>query len=234
MIVQPISVAGIPALLYGEAADHVYICVHGKMGSKRDADGVAAIAVPRGWQVLSFDLPDHGDRKCAPVPGEVKNRCTVQEGVRDLRIILAYARERWAHIALFACSIGAYFSLMAFQQEKFERCLFQSPVLDMPHLIRKMFLWFGVDEERLEREGEIETPVDVLSWPYYSYAMTHPVEVWASDTRILFGGRDDLQDAEIPEAFAARFGAALTIEPDCDHPFNGAADRVQRWLQKNI
>ena len=97
----------------------------------------------RGWQVLSFDLPDHGDRKGENTAGKAKNRCTVFDGMRDLAIVLAYAKAKWRRLALFGCSIGAYFSLMAFQEETFEKCLFQSPVVDMPHLIGKMFVWFG-------------------------------------------------------------------------------------------
>ena len=236
MIPKELHIVGIPALVYGAASDKVYICVHGKMGSKRDADGFAQIAVARGWQVLSFDLPDHGDRRCEPVPGEVKNRCTVFDGLRDLGIILEYARECWEKLALFGCSIGAYFSLMTFQEDTFEKCLFQSPVVDMPHLIGKMFMWFGVDAQRLEREGEIETPVDVLSWPYYSYAVAHPVQKWTSETHILYAECNELQDADVMRDFAEKFGCCLTVAPGCNHAFmgDGQPERVRAWLIENI
>lgn len=236
MIVRETRIGGIPALVYGAASDKAYICVHGKMGSKRDADAFAQIAVERGWQVLSFDLPDHGDRKGENTAGEAKNRCTVFDGMRDLAIVLAYAKAKWRRLALFGCSIGAYFSLMAFQEETFEKCLFQSPVVDMPHLIGKMFVWFGVDAQRLEREGEIETPVDVLSWPYYSYAVAHPVQKWASETHILYAEGDDLQDADVMRGFADAYGCRLTVAQGCDHAFMAAGqpEHVRAWLIENI
>lgn len=233
---ERLRIDSIPAILYGDQSDKLYIFVHGKMGSKRDADDFAEIAAARGYQVLSFDLPDHGDRKYQPAAGEVKNRCTVQQAVPELRAVLAYAQERWNKISLFGCSIGAYFSLMAFQNVRFERCLFQSPVVDMPHLIGKMFLWFGVTEAQLEQAGEIETPVDVLSWPYYRYAMAHPVTEWPSDTHILYADGDDLQDFDVMQRFADQFGCLLTVAEGCNHAFNGDGQpaRVHQWMKDQI
>jgi len=60
---EKIKIGNIPALLYGTNSDNLYIFVHGRYGKKEDADGFAAIAAKIGYQVISFDLPEHGERK---------------------------------------------------------------------------------------------------------------------------------------------------------------------------
>ena len=55
----------IPAILWGENSGKVLIAVHGNMSHKED-EVIRILAekmVPKGYQVLSFDLPEHGERK---------------------------------------------------------------------------------------------------------------------------------------------------------------------------
>ena len=47
--------------------------------------------------------------------------------------------------------------MLCFEHEKFENCLFVSPVLDMKQLILKMMSWANVTEEQLCREKIIPT-----------------------------------------------------------------------------
>lgn len=225
-----IDISGIPALVWGETSDRVCLCVHGKMGSKEAAAGIARILSQRGCQTLSFDLPEHGERS-----GEAR-RCDIFSGMEDLAAVADYAFDRWGSVSLYACSLGAYFSLHAFQDRPFHKALFQSPILDMEYLIRQMFLWFGVSEEQLEREREIATPIDPLRWDYYQYVLAHPVASWPIPTSILYGMKDDLQSPEVIRAFAERFGAQVTIAPDSEHPFMKEADFpiVDRWLRENL
>ena len=135
---QNFALGTIPALIWGEASDKVYLFVHGKKSRKEEAEDFAKLAVQRGYQVLSFDLPEHGARM------NLDYQCTVQNGVYDLSLVRDYAKDRWKHISLFACSLGAYFSLVAYQELTFERCLFLSPILDMERLIQNMMNWFNV------------------------------------------------------------------------------------------
>lgn len=51
-----IEIDNIPAILWGEPSDKIYIFVHGKMSSKESAHEFSQIASERGYQVLSFDL----------------------------------------------------------------------------------------------------------------------------------------------------------------------------------
>lgn len=230
MIANRVDIGGIPALIWGEPSDKVYLCVHGKMSSKESAEGIARIAAQRGYQTISFDLPQHGERKNEPP------RCDIWNGIHDLSIIGDYVFRRWKDVSLYACSLGAYFSLHAYQGRSFRICLFQSPILDMEYLIRQMFLWFGITEERLAREKEIDTPIDLMTWDYFQYVLAHPVIRWDSPTSILYGGKDDLQSLAVIRDFASRFGSEITLSESSEHPFMKEADFpiVDQWLRDHL
>lgn len=225
-----IKIGGIPAILWGESSDRLYIHVHGKMSRKEYAEDFACIANAKGIQTLSFDLPEHGERKNS------KERLDVWNGIRDLKTISDYAFQGWKELSLFACSIGAYFSLNTYSGMKFEKCLFQSPVVDMEYLVNQMMLWFDVTPERLEEEKEIPNAVDPLRWDYYQYILSHPVKEWNIPTAILYGAKDELQSREVMEAFARRFSCELTVSENSEHPFMTSGDKiiVDRWLAENI
>ena len=227
---ERIEIQGIPALVWGEPSDKVYLCVHGKMSSKESAEGIARIAQERNYQTISFDLPRHGERI------NEENRCDIWNGVHDLTVVADYVFSRWREVNLFACSLGAFFSLHAYPENLFRKCLFQSPILDMEYLIGLMMLWFGISEEQLEREQEIDTPIDVLSWKYYRYVKERPIDMWNHPTSILFAGKDNLQSREVVNQFALKFGCQLTVAENSQHPFMEAEDipLVENWLRENI
>ncbi|MDF2905467.1 MAG: alpha/beta fold family hydrolase [Herbinix sp.] len=230
MIKESIIINNIPSILWGEKSDKLYLFVHGKMSNKESAEAFAEIANARGYQVLSFDLPAHGDRQ------DFNYRCDIWNGIHDLNVIGDYARHNWNYLSLYGCSLGAYFSLHAYQDIHFDQCLLQSPILDMEYLIHNMFLWFDVTEERLEQEKEIPTPIDILTWDYYCYVKSHPIDKWLSPTCILFGSLDQLQNRSIMEFFAQKFRCSLTVSEGCDHPF--ASDKegeiVTQWIIKHL
>ena len=58
----------VPAIVYGEKSDRVYLYVHGKCGCKEEGRDFAVLAAPCGWQVLAMDLPEHGVRRGGPEP----------------------------------------------------------------------------------------------------------------------------------------------------------------------
>ena len=230
MLRKSLTIVGIPALLWGDASDRVYIHVHGKMSRKEAAEGFALIAGEHGWQTLSFDLPGHGERAGLPDP------CDVWTGVRDLNRIADYAFANWPRVSLFACSLGAYFALNAYGGRKLERCLFQSPIVDMKWLVGQMMRWSGVTPEQLRRDGRIETPLDTLRWDYYQYILTHPVGDWPFPTSILYAGKDNLQPETSIRAFAQKYHADLTIAENSEHPFLAPEDIpiVAEWMAAQV
>lgn len=230
MTVNKIKISNIPSIVWGKKADKVYLFVHGKMSSKESAEVFAEIAEEKGYQTISFDLPGHGERV------DENERCDIWNGVRDLTIVRDYVFANWKEISLYACSLGAYFSLNTYNTENIKKCLFQSPILDMEYLIKHMMVWFAVSEERLAQEKEVETPIDVMTWDYYQYVKAHPIQKWNIPTNILFGGKDNLQSLEIVKKFSDKFDCLLTVAENSEHPFMGEGDGqiVDMWLRQNV
>jgi len=221
---------GIPAILWGAQSDKVYIHVHGKMSCKESAAEFAEIAARKGWQTISFDLPMHGEQT------NRDKRCNIWNGIRDLTVIGDYAFSNWKEVSLYACSLGAYFSLHAYRDRTFRKCLFQSPIVDMEYLIGQMMKWFDITEQRLREEKEIDTPVDLLAWDYYQYVKANPIRQWNVPTSILYGARDTMQSIQIMNHFSEEFGCNLTVAENSDHPFMEETDLpiIKEWMEKNI
>ena len=220
----------IPAVLYGDNSEKLFLYIHGKMGSKEEAAHLAEIVYPMGYQVLSIDLPGHGERT-----GEME-RFVPWEVVPELQAVYANTQKRWKIISLYANSIGAYFSLLALHDAKLEKSRFVSPVLDMERLIRRMMGWAGVSEEQLERQQTIPTAFgETLSWPYYCYAREHPITCWDAPTTILYAGKDDLTERGTVDDFAARFHCRLTVMEDGEHWFHTPEQLavLDRWTAEN-
>ena len=225
-----IKINNIPAIIWGEELDKVYLFVHGKMSSKEAAEQFAGIAEEKGYQTISFDLPQHGERL------EENERCHIWEGMRDLAIMGRYVFGKWKEVSLFACSLGAYFSLQTYGDYPIKKCLFQSPVLDMEYLIQQMMLWFSISAERLEQEKEIETPIDLMTWDYYQYVKKNPTRKWDIPTSILYGGKDDLQSQEVIRDFSDTYNCALRVAENSEHSFLGENDRniIEQWLRNEL
>lgn len=221
---------GIPAIIWGEESDKVFIHVHGKMSRKEFAESFAIIAEKKGFQTLSFDLPEHGERT------DKTYRCDIWNGMTDLNIVADFAFEKWAEVSLFACSLGAYFSLQTYGNREFKKIMFQSPIVDMRWLVEHMMMWSGVTVEMLEEQKEIDTPIDSLRWDYYNYIITHPTTEWHDNTFILYGDLDNLQEKKCITDFAQRFNGKLTISKGSQHPFMEERDFaiVDKWVKETI
>jgi uncharacterized protein len=224
---QSISIGAIPTIIWGTPSEQAYIFVHGRMSRKEDAEGFANIAEAKGYQVISFDLPAHGERTVEDYP------CTVQNAVHDLRMISDFVAGKWRAISLFGSSLGAYFSLVAYSDLRFGNCLFISPILDMKRLIQGMMERTGVNEESLRERQEILTPLgETLSWSYYSFVMDNPIAKWNSPTHILYGANDELTPREVVDTFVASSCCTLDVIPDGEHYFHtqGQMEAVDKWV----
>jgi len=227
------QIGNIPATVWGEKSNKLFIAVHGNLSHKEDTviEIFAHEATKKGYQVLSFDLPEHGERKEEGTP------CKVQHCVHNLMEIGESAQNQWNELSLFACSMGAYFSLSAYRGIGLNNALFLSPVVDMERIIRNMMVWFQVTPERLEKEGTIDTPVgQKLYWDYYRYVLEHPVDRWNVDTQILYGAKDNLVEYDSILQFTEKFHCALEIMEAGEHYFHtdDQLDVFTQWLRKNI
>lgn len=231
MKTQELTIGNIPTIIWGEPSEKVFVHVHGKMSRKEYAEQFAVIAERKGYQTLSFDLPEHGERS-----DNHDYRCDIWNGMHDLSEIADYAFLNWKEVSLYACSLGAYFSLNTYVDKPFVKCLFQSPMIDMEHMIRQMFLWNGVTEEMLREQKEIATPFEPLRWDYFQYVLQHPIVKWDIPTSILYGGKDNFQTYEIIKGFADKHNCKLTVSENSEHPFMAPEDLeiVARWLESNI
>ena len=230
---QNLTIANIPAVLWGEPSDKIMVAVHGNASNKADEPIalLAGAAVPLGYQVLSFDLPQHGDRKNEPT------LCKVQNCIQDISRIMDFAAGQAGQISLFACSMGAYFSLLACRDLPVRQSLFLSPIVDMKRLIDNMMAWFDVSPERLRAEQEIALPIgQTLYWDYYCYVRDNPVTVWESPTAILYGEADNLCEYGVITLFAQRFGCSLTVMKQGEHYFHTPAqlEFYRRWLKQHL
>ena len=233
MIQEHVTIETIPAILWGEQSDHLFIAVHGNVSHKEDTviHLLADEAMHKGYQVLSFDLPDHGERRGDGTP------CKVQICVSDLKMIMQYATSRWKDIRLFACSMGAYFSLLAYPDTQLRQALFLSPVVDMERIIRNMMTWFQVTPERLKEEGTIDTPAgQKLYWDYFCYVKDHPIERWNVETAILFGAKDEICEYDTISHFVDRFHCVIEAMQDGEHYFHTDEQLsiYTKWLHRHI
>lgn len=231
MLKTNLKIEGIPALLWGEPADRLFIAVHGFMGSKEDFEYLAEEASHKGYQVLSFDLPEHGERK------EEGYTCNPPNAVKDLTDVLQYAQTHSNHISLLGCSLGAYFSLLTYSDYLFDQCLFLSPVVDMQHLIDNMMKAAGVSVERLQTEKIIANPNGPLfDWEYYSYVKVHPIEMWNTPTKIFMGSEDEVSEVEVIKKFTSRFNVRLTLLEGGKHYLHTEEEtrEIKKWLSSRI
>ena len=60
MKIDRINISNIPSIIWGKKSNRVFIAVHGNMSNKED-DVIKILAekvINRGYQLLSFDLPE--------------------------------------------------------------------------------------------------------------------------------------------------------------------------------
>lgn len=222
------TIQNIPSILYGDSSENLFLHIHGKMGCKEEAGRFANIVCPEGYQVLSMDLPGHGER------ADEMERFVPWEVVPELQAVYGFARQRWEKISLYANSIGAYFSLLAYREAKLEKSLFVSPILDMDKLIRDMMGWAGVTREQLQQTGEIPTAFgETLSWKYLTYAAENRITKWDSPTAILYAGQDHLTARQTVDDFAQQFGCTVTVMENGEHWFHTEEQLsvLDAWLQ---
>lgn len=233
------NIDGIPCALWGEKSDSVIICVHGMCSSKTDIPigMLAEKAKTINMQVLSFDLPRHGDRK------DSSSACTPEVAVPELNTIVEYAKKNYTRIGLFACSFGAYLSLVfansnySYNKGVFDFALLLSPLTDMSALLDRAMAANGITPERLENERYIKVPGGTdLEYDYYTYVKSHPIEFWNAPTSILCGSVDDFVIQGDVNRFAQKFGCDVQILDGAEHYFHTPLqlETLNNWFENKL
>lgn len=228
-----VQIGHIPALLWGETSERWILAVHGNLSHKSDTviALLAEHATARGHQVLSFDLPEHGARLGESIPFKA------QVCVEELQLVMQYAKTQASHLRLFACSFGAYVSLLAYREEALEQAFFLSPVIDMARIIQTMMGWFSIDEAQLQAAQVLKTPAgQTLYWDDYCFVLKHPIDSWPVPTGILYGADDALCEQQIVSAFSQRFDCRLTVLDQGEHFFHTPKQLAfyEAWLEAQL
>lgn len=148
---------------------------------------------------------------------------------------MAFARANFEIVSLFACSMGAYFSLLAYRDETIDQTLLLSPVVDMRRIIENIMSYAQVTPEQLEQQQEIVTPFKTLYWDYYQYVVEHPV-TWEKKTALLYGTKDFLCEYSYVKDFADRASADMSVFDKGEHFFHTDEQIAfyRDWLTKQI
>lgn len=231
METQNLYINEVPAVIWGSLSSKMYLYIHGQGGNKEEGKLFAEIATKYGYQVLSIDLPEHGERENKSPSLEPWNV------VPELSCVMKFCKQHWEKISLFANSIGAWFSMLAFSHDKLQAGLFVSPVVDMVELIYDMMTWANVSELQLEKEQEIPTTFgQTLSWKYLQYAKEHLIKQWNTPTKILYGKHDALVKYFTIKDFCKMHQCELTVMQNGEHWFHTKQqlDVLAGWADRSI
>lgn len=223
-----VNIEGVPALIQGDESDKVLLAVHGLMSNKEDTviNIASKCAIERGYQVISIDLPEHGDRKD-------DKKLVPWVCVDEIQKVYQYVQNGQKEISLFGCSIGAYMSMIALNDKKIKKSYFLSPIVNMSYLIQGMMYGFNITEERLEQKKYISLPIgQTLDWNYYKYAKEHPV-CWNHDTYILWGKNDDMMPESEIDSFAYQ-SHAIVEKVNSEHYFHldEQLELFKNWIKR--
>ena len=227
---QYLKIDNIPLILWGNKSNKVIIAVHGNKSNKEDLviNLLATKTCTKDYQIISFDLPEHGER--------IRDKdyiCNIQNCVTDIRKIYKYAMENFQFVDLWACSMGAYFSMGALQKEKIRNCYFLSPVVNMQNVIETLMQYANVTVETLRREKVIKTNFgETLYYDYYEYVLNNPIEKWDFNTHIIYGEKDNVQSYDLIKKFGEKFSCDIFYAKNCNHNFSNQneIENYVNWL----
>jgi len=188
------------ALIIGDKSDRAFLFIHGNGGSKQEARAFAEVVVPLGYQVIGIDLPVmEGPEKVLSILEQVKQ----------------YLKANYKSISIRANSIGAWYSLLAFEGEEIEQALFVSPLLDM-----KTFI------ECMEQRDEA----------YYEWVVNHPITKWSAETYILRPAIDLVVNENVYQSFLSSHKCQVEIVDGGEHWFHTPEQlaALSQWENKVV
>ena len=224
---KSLKIDNIPLILWGEKSKKIIIAVHGNKSNKEDLviKLLATQACNKDYQVLSFDLPGHGDRI-----NDTNYICNIQNCVKDIRKVYQYALNNFEIIDVWACSMGAYFSMVALSDATLRNCYFLSPVVDMLSVIESLMKYANVTKEMLKEKKVIETNFgETLYYDYYEYVLKNRIEKWENNTHILYGENDNVQSYEIIKNFSEKYSCDIFYARNCNHYF-ASQNEIENYI----
>lgn len=232
MDLTKIRIEGIPAILWGKPSERMIIATHGSHSSKID-DCIwilAEAAIKKGYQVLSFDLPQHGERVYE------KDFIMPDECIRELKLMYVYALRHAKKISLFGCSMGAYFELLTFADADIDRVWFLSPVVNMERIIHNLMNYCQITEKEFEEKVMIKNNIETLYFPYYIYVKNHPIDIWKHQTFMLRGENDMMCEYDYVKKFVEKHGCELTIQEGGEHWFHtdNQLSFFKHWIEERL
>ena len=219
---------GVPALRWGKPGGRAVIGVHGQFSNKHDPVMARCGDVIASWgdQLITFDLPAHGDR-------QDDKAFTPMDASPEVRAFAQLARSQSTEVSLLANSIGAYFSLCDTPAGTFEHAWLVSPLLDLEYYIRDIMAEYSVTDERLEAQTVIDTPRGVLERPYLRFVEEHPAQLNAPSW-IIRGDQDEMVPLDTLSRFVGAPGVEL-VQVEGGQHFLGQPphiDTVVAWFEE--
>ena len=156
------------------------------------------------------------------------------EAAEEFSILYDNIAREYKSVILIANSIGAYFAMNGLADNRIEKAIFISPIVDMEKLIMDMMGLAKICEDELRDAGVIEISFgQTLSWEYLSYVRKHPIN-WTIPTDILYGEKDAMTSFETISKFAKQVGAKLTVMKDGEHWFHTEEQMsfLDDWISK--
>ena len=196
--------------------DQVIIYIHGQGGNADEAKHYEALF--ENQKVIGIDYKSE----------------TPWEAAEEFLKLYDVLAGKYKSVILIANSIGAYFAMNGLADNRIEKAIFISPIVDMEKLIMDMMGLAKISEDELRDAGVIETSFgQTLSWEYLSYVRKHPIN-WTIPTDILYGEKDAMTSFETISKFAKQVGAKLTVMKNGEHWFHTEEQMsfLDDWVSK--
>lgn len=173
MTKEYLDIGGIPAKLYrAENAVGTVLAVHGFAGSKESAaiEGLAALVCPRGLNVLTYDLPAHGERT------ESADQLNAERCIREMLMVEQYIKQSFAgDMYAFATSFGGMCLLFRLEQasDSFTRIVLRVPAVNMAASLVRIASMTNRDfsMEKAREQGFVIRMAKEYRIPYRFYEM---------------------------------------------------------------
>ena len=226
----PFTLAGHRALRWGDDSERALLAVHGMSGHKADPmiEAVSRGAALAGWVTISVDLPGHGERR----DREALTPWGYQEELTEAAREVSAAH---GHVALFACSLGAFMALHALAETPLDQALLASPLVDMEAFIARKMSLQGISERELRTRHHVAlADGQSLDWGYLTWVRRHPLH-WHHPTSVMYGSSDAIIPRPDIDSFTRATGAQLQIIR-AGHYLNRPRDLavLRRWVTGHL